>query len=29
LLPLGDEISVLVENLDAVVGAVGDEQPAG
>ena len=29
LLPLGEELAVLVEDLDAAVDAVGDEQPAG
>jgi hypothetical protein len=29
LLPLGDKVAALVENLDAVVGAVGDKQAAG
>src|SRR5579884_1893274 len=28
LLPLGDEAAILVENLDPVVAAVGDEQPS-
>ena len=28
LLPVGQEFSVLIENLDAVVGPVGDEDPA-
>src|SRR6266849_531198 len=29
LLPLGEELAVLVEDLDAAVGAVGDEQTPG
>src|SRR5258708_27021511 len=29
LLPLGEELAVLVEDLKAVVGAVGDEQASG
>src|SRR5215831_15360766 len=29
LLPLGDEVAVLIEDLEAVVGAVGDEQASG
>src|SRR6266849_2898207 len=29
LLPLGEELAVLVEDLEAAVGAVGDEQTAG
>src|SRR5580704_14713500 len=28
LLPLGDEFSILIEDLDAIVRPVGDEQPA-
>src|SRR5215475_3177797 len=29
LLPFGEELAVLVEDLEAVVGAVGDEQASG
>src|SRR5262249_48662326 len=29
LLPLGEELAVLVEDLEAAIGAVGDEQTAG
>ena len=29
LLPLGEELALLIEDLDAVVGAVGDEQASG
>src|SRR6266404_3510020 len=28
LFPLGDELAILIEDFDAVVAAVGDEQPA-